>query len=278
MIRRILVPLDGSAYTKSALEVAFRLSAQRDAEVTGIVVLDTPGIERSIGPIPIGGMHYADQIESQRTDAHKKRIKKLLAEFAGACDEAGVRHVEARYQGSPSKWIFREASFYDLVILGMRTHFNFEDPAGKNLADLLELTVTPIVAVPDKTPVFTKDNKSRTVIVMGESPRSIRAIQRFVAVADPEIVDPILFMAHPDERKSEYYLERATNYLTAHGFEPREVISTTEPVVNAMKSRFFGSTDLFVAGSYTMKRFRALNVGNVTRALIDYGETPLFIG
>ncbi len=278
MIRRILVPLDGSSYTESALEVAFRLSKQRDAEVTGLVVLDTPGIERSIGPIPIGGMHYADQIGSQRTDATKKRIKKLLADFATACDKAGVRHAESRYQGSPSKWIFREAMFYDIVVLGMRTQFDFENPTGQNLSDNLELTVTPIVAVPERTPVFSTGNKSRTVIIMGETPRSVRAIQRFVAVANPEIVEPILFMAHPDESKMEYYLGRATNYLTAHGFAPQEVISTTEPVVNAIKTRFFGSTDLFVVGSYTMKRFRALKIGNVTRSLIDYGETPLFIG
>ena len=278
MIRRILVPLDGSSYTDSALEVAFRLSRRGNAEVTGLVVLDTPGIERSIGPIPIGGMHYADQLGTNRAKAADDRIRDLLDRFESACEKASVSYSKAKYQGSPSKWIFREASFYDIVILGMRTHFDFESQAGKHLSELLELTETPIVAVPEKTPIFTETGKTRVVIVMGETRKSIRAVQRFVAIANPEIVDPVLFMAHSDRQRVEYYLERTANYLTSHGFAPTEIVGTEGPVVPAIKEHFKDSADLFVVGSSILKRFRALKVGNVTRSLIDDGETPLFIG
>ncbi|NND70161.1 MAG: universal stress protein [Rhodothermales bacterium] len=278
MIRRILVPLDGSSYTDSALEVAFRLAKRGDAEVTGLVVLDTPGIERSIGPIPIGGMHYADLLGATRAKVADDHIRDLLGEFEAACQSAGVRYSKAKYQGSPSKWIFREASFYDIVVLGMRTHFDFESQTGRHLSELLELTVTPIVAVPEKTPIFSGESKSRVVIVMGETQKSIRAVQRFVAIANPDIVEPVLFMAHSDKDYVEYYLERTANYLSAHGFTPGEIIGTVGQVIPAIQEHFKESADLFVVGSSTLRRFRALKVGNVTRALIDDGATPLFIG
>ncbi len=66
MIRRILIPLDPSPYSESALQLACIIAKEYDAEVTGLVILDIPGIEDSIGPVPIGGIHLAEKLEKEK--------------------------------------------------------------------------------------------------------------------------------------------------------------------------------------------------------------------
>jgi nucleotide-binding universal stress UspA family protein len=54
MIKRILVPLDHSPFTDTAMNIATTITRINEAELTGLVVIDIPGIEKSIGPIPVG--------------------------------------------------------------------------------------------------------------------------------------------------------------------------------------------------------------------------------
>ena len=53
MIKRILLPLDSSPYTDTAMEIGCDLAERHGAELTGLVILDIPGIEKSIGPVPL---------------------------------------------------------------------------------------------------------------------------------------------------------------------------------------------------------------------------------
>ena len=48
MIKRILVPLDPSDYTKTAIQVGAQIAKRTDAELTGLVILDIESIEDSI--------------------------------------------------------------------------------------------------------------------------------------------------------------------------------------------------------------------------------------
>ena len=56
MINRILVCLDKSTYTDSAIDYACGLAKQHDASLEGLVVLDAEGISRSVGAVPLGAM------------------------------------------------------------------------------------------------------------------------------------------------------------------------------------------------------------------------------
>ena len=54
MINRILVCLDKSPYSDSSVDFACWLAKHHDASIEGMVVIDTPGIERSFGGGGIG--------------------------------------------------------------------------------------------------------------------------------------------------------------------------------------------------------------------------------
>ena len=82
--------------------MACRIAGYWDAEIHGLVILDTGGIEGSIGPVPLGADYYASRLEKHRIGQAESRIKALLASFRNTCTRARVRHRQAELQGSPA--------------------------------------------------------------------------------------------------------------------------------------------------------------------------------
>ena len=111
-MKRILIPLDTSPYSDTALDVGCVIAKQHDAELTGLVVLDIPGIKKSIGPVPLGGFYYAEKLEKEKEREARKRIQKLIAKFREKCTKEGVKYREAETQGSPSEQIVKESIFF----------------------------------------------------------------------------------------------------------------------------------------------------------------------
>jgi hypothetical protein len=60
MIKRILVPLDPSPYSDTATEIGCLIVKQHDAELMGMIALDIPGSEKSIGQSRCDGCHHCD--------------------------------------------------------------------------------------------------------------------------------------------------------------------------------------------------------------------------
>ena len=78
---------------------------------------------------------------------------RLLAEFAARCDAAGVAHEEVTGVGAPHELIAREAGARDLILLPLRSHFQFtaqeEEPDDGLLRRVLKDTPRPVVVVPE---------------------------------------------------------------------------------------------------------------------------------
>ena len=64
-------------------------------------------------------------LEAQDKDVHK-HISGLLDKFKQKCQGEGIVHQEAKFQRIPSEGILHESIFYDLVIIGLHTYFDFE--------------------------------------------------------------------------------------------------------------------------------------------------------
>jgi hypothetical protein len=57
MLKSILIGLDGSAYSTTALELGIRWARRFDALLVGLGVIDEPTI-RGPEPVPLGGAYY----------------------------------------------------------------------------------------------------------------------------------------------------------------------------------------------------------------------------
>ncbi len=281
MIKRILVPLDGSDYTEAALTLAIQLAQQNDAEITGVVVLDTEGIEKSIGPVPIGAIRLAERLGELKAKEATARIEENLARFHRLCDRGNVRHREARFQGRPSESIVGESLYYDLVVAGTRTFFRFSgSPAdGDLLVDVLDSTVTPLLAAPKELSGFDlRNGQAKALIAFGGSLPAARALHRFAQLVAPQSVDVTLLMSHADEAFARYHLQRAEDYLRAQGIAHLKARWTSEPIIKTVEQKYLASSDIFVVGANSKGRAKKFVLGSLPQYLLTNSHKPVFIG
>lgn len=281
MIKRILVPLDFSSYTETAIQTACRYAKLHQAEVTGMVILDVTGIEHSIGPVPLGGEEYAERLEAHKIKKAKKHIQILLDRFKTACERARVSHREAEFQGSPSTTIVEEALFYDVVIMGLRTFYHFEtsDEPGKTLDHVLAHCETPIYGVPEKfnEPDWAKQD-IHVLIGYDGSQLAITAMKHFVRIAPIDKIHVKLLMSHPDEAIAKEMLQKAEAYLQACGVKKLEKVRTSQPIIEAVEKTYGKWADIFVVGAHSKKGLFDFMVGSLTKSLIKNAQKPVFIG
>ena len=282
MIRRILVPLDPSPYTDAALKVACAVAKQHGAQITGMAVLDIPGIEKSVGPVPAGGMYYAEQLEEKRETEARERVEGLVAAFSAACEAAGISHRECEHQGSPSEWIVRESVYYDLLVMGLRTYYKFgTDPKGPgdSLEAVLDHCVTPVFGVPKTVPSpDLSAGKIKVLMAFDGSLPAARALKRFCHLVDPRMAAVTLVTAGEDEERARFHLDRAEAYLRAYGIEDVRKEWTTQSIVSVVTDTYLPQADVVVVGAHAKIALFDFAVGSLTKYLIEVESKPVFIG
>lgn len=65
MYRSILVPIEGTDYSMAATHFAVQIAKEYGIQLSGMAVIDKPDIEKSLGPVPLGGMYYALKVEER---------------------------------------------------------------------------------------------------------------------------------------------------------------------------------------------------------------------
>jgi nucleotide-binding universal stress UspA family protein len=261
--------------------MACMVARMYDAEVTGLVILDIEGIMDSIGPIPIGGIHMAEKLEQDKKEEAKERIESLLTMFREKCISEGVRFKEAERQGSPSEKIIEESIYYDVVVAGLRTYYNFEtsDKYGASLDKLLKEAVTPVFGFPEKSPFTTNpDRKIKILVAFDGSPLAARAMQRFANLINPDLYELTILNASDKREDGEIMLDKAAEYLAAHNITDVQKKWIDGEVIDIIESKFYDSMDGFVVGAHARKGMFDFFVGSLTKYLVQKAEKAVFIG
>lgn len=282
MLKRILVPLDSTPFTEAALSWACSAAKTHDAEVTGMVVLDIPGIEKSVGPVPLGGFYYAEQLEKTRARKAQEHIDMLLHRFDKTCSERGVRHRAMEHQGSPHEEIIRESLFYDALVMGLRSCFCFgeEERDWDPLDQLMDHSVTPVYGIPERPviPDLSREKMGVVVAFDGSLPAA-RALQRFGQFAVPGHTKVTLLSSEDDRERGRFLLDRAAQYLAARGITEVEQEVTSQGIKDSIEERFMGpEVHLIVVGAHSKKGLLDFMVGSLSRHLIQAAKKPLLIG
>ncbi len=277
MIKRILLPLDSSEYSGAATRFACFLATHHDAEVTGMVILDIHGIEKSIGAAPPGGMYYAGKLEKQKEEEAKSHIREMLDAFAETCRQAGVRYTESERQGSPSERIADESNYYDLIVMGAHTHYNFQERGKRNpLFDVLDKCTAPIYAVPRSFSVDSlPDERIKAAVVIDGSPASARAVQRFAQLAMSSRIVATIIAAHHERALAEFALAETAHYLRSHGIHVAETVTGGSP--RQIVETYSQTHDVFVVGEHHKSGLMKLFGGDLTKLLVENDSKPVLI-
>ncbi len=281
MIKRILVPLDPSPFCKAAIEAACRIASPWNAEVHGLVVLDVKAIGDGIGPVPLGGGHYAQNLEKHRIEEAEFRISELLASFREACGRHGVSSREAELQGAPSRSIVDRSVLYDLVVTGLRTYFRFgtDDKPGDGLDQLLSHSSTPILGLTESMPEWEyPEGMIRVLAAWDASPAAASSYRECLQAFVPEKIHLRLVRSGGEKAEGEASLSLGRGYAESYKVGRVETEWTSQGIVDAVRERHGQWAQLIVAGAHAKKGPLAFMVGSLTKTLIEDKKNPLFIG
>jgi nucleotide-binding universal stress UspA family protein len=275
MIKRILLPLEPSPYTDVATEYALLIAKEHEAEITGLAVLDIPGIEKSEGAVPLGGIYYAQQVIAHKQEDAREKIATLLKVFGERCQEAGVSYRLAEEQGAPVKRIVELSLYYDLVVMGLRTNYRFETKEGveKSVEEILDHTITPVLAVPNEFRAI----QNVTVAFDGSLPAA-RALQRFAHLALVPNLNITLLNSNEDKDEADRILDRAAEYLRAYGATSLRTRWSSERIYDVLVSSYLDTADMIVLGAHGKAGLLEFVMGGLPKKLIEFGKIPLFLG
>jgi nucleotide-binding universal stress UspA family protein len=282
VLRSILIGLDTPEHVGAFAELGIRWAKRFGAALAGLAIVDETGI-RAIEPLgSIGGKAGVNPVYymgyENRMDEHRLRAAGLLADFAARCGQAGVAHEEVTGIGAPHEVIAREAGARDLILLPLRSHFQFtareDEPDDGLLKRVLKDTPRPVVVVPESaTP------EGPVVIAYDGSLQADRALLAFEAtgLGKPGPVHVVGVDADPAEATRR--AERGRHFLELHGIRAAShaVQSAAPPAVVILEEARRLGAGLLVMGAYGQPVLREFFLGSATRSLLAECPIPMFL-
>ncbi|MFC2086034.1 universal stress protein [Bacteroidota bacterium] len=277
MLSRILLPIDPSPHSEAAFQYALGLARAHDAEITGLMVLDAPDIERAVGPVTPGALEYARKAERRREAIAHEHIQERLGRFAARCEELGVRHKEVEVQGSPAEMIIRESVFYDVVVMGIETHYHFEtsDEPSRTLEEIAGRMLPPIITVPLKE--YAPETAGHVTIAFGGSFTAARSIRQFVNLGLFKDAEISILCSKPEMERANELMAAVDRYMSAHGYDHITHVWTPGPVIEAMREQYLEQADLIVLGAHAKQGMLSFLYGHVTKFVLGDASTPVFV-
>jgi nucleotide-binding universal stress UspA family protein len=106
--KNILVPTDGSEYTKAAIKKAVELAKLSGGKITALYVLDQTIFVNM--PLDSAVMNVYTVL--------KKEGQAAIDFVRGLCKDEGITAEEKIVEGSPTKAIIEASSDYDIIVMG----------------------------------------------------------------------------------------------------------------------------------------------------------------
>lgn len=276
MLKRILFPLDGSADSEAAGRHVMEIARRHRAFVTAMAVIDRPGIDRALKPMGIGVSHLAHDAREWLLKENERDAEAALQSFAQRLTAAGVANADIEEFAGPVEAILAESRFYDLVVMGERAigSMTHEDESA-TLQAVVKHAVGPVLAV------AAPGREVRHVLVCFDgSPQSARALQAYARLAPygRELATTVLSVSeHEDDTAAPILVDRAANFLQAHGHTPFVKHATGKPRDEIVRFASENGVDLIVLGAYGHKGLRQLFFGSLTEHLIRQTDVALFL-
>ncbi len=278
MIRRILLPLDADADTSVATRYAVDIAHRHGAEITGMAVVDTQGIEGSSTGGGIGSFYYAEKLRDRLTEETRQTAQHLIRSFTEAMGAAGVRSRNEVEEGVPFERIVEEAKYADLLVVGRDPHFFYGHPNERTqtLARIVKESGCPVLTVLDPVqPV------ERVLVAYDGSDAAARTVRQFAQLKPfgESVAVHVLTVAKNagDESEAQIHLANLRGFLEAHGFATTTTFVTGAPFEQIQSHAQSTGADAILAGAHAVGKLKRFAFGSTTASLIEKESRPLFL-
>ena len=282
MIKKILIPTDGSANSLTALEYGIYIARKLDAALIGLYVLDVnliqgpmlTDISGSVGMPPYDG--FFDAIETSLNE----KADCILKEFQERCKKSGINAEVKKTIGKISSIIIEEAQGADLILMAKKgEHFHLKE--GGLLGSVAEAVVRdsgkPVLVTPENF----VEIESMALAYDG-SDSATKALQLSLKLSEQNAWPLTVIIITSDSKKATALSAQVEEANQKDPDEPPiadcEIINLSgkEPdeIIKFIKE---GSVELMVMGAYGHKRLRELFLGSTTSHVIRKSPIPVLL-
>jgi nucleotide-binding universal stress UspA family protein len=274
MLRGILVGLDGSAFSDSAVTLGLQWAKAAGAVLAGQTVIDRPGA--ATAAVPAGSGFFKLFGDDKQIAAAKVLADKLLERFEARCSEAGVSGKSLQEVGDPALALLDQAQRYDLVLLGLETHFRAMPGGGPcdTLDKVLHSPPRPVVAVPAEL------GDGRTVVIGYDgSLQASRTLAAYVVTGLATGRENAVVTINEDYEEAARIAERAVDYLILHGVTvmARPVETRLDPASILLDHAAQLKAGLVVMGAFGHSPLREFFFGSTTRGVLRGSKVPVML-
>jgi nucleotide-binding universal stress UspA family protein len=272
-MKKIIIPFDGSHFSKGAIEFAISLNQTEPILLSGIFL---PQLDYANLWALSGGMAGAVLVPYME-DADIELIERNIERFSMLCVSNDIEYrIHKSIYGSPIPEIRHESRFADLLIIGSEA---FYENLGTNepntyLKDTLRQAECPVVIVPES---FTFPES--VVLSYDGSESSVYAIKQF-AYLFPQLTNKSTLLVTagepgtkqelPEESNIEELVARHFNDLTLMRvqLEPRKYFSTW---------LMYRKSSILVSGSFGRSAFSDFFKKSFISDVINTHRIPVFL-
>ncbi len=284
-IRKLLLPLTGTAAGESALATALIVARQWNAH---IATLHVRADSRDVAPLAgeglsgamIQDMMQATEKESgERSSAVRRLFDRFVTEhgitLAQPTDETD--HPTASFTtlvGREEDVVAQQSRLADLTIV---PHPEAGDDTSSSdaLHAVLFDSGHPVLIAPPKTP---ETVATRICVAWNGTAESAAAVQ--AALPWLQLADAVRILSADEYQRSGPLAPDLATYLALHGVQAE--LATFRPVDREVgagmlaAAREFGA-DLLTMGAYSHSRLRQLILGGVTRHVLEHADLPVIM-
>jgi len=273
MVLKILLGLDSTPCTDVSIRQCTELAKQHNVELMGISVVNIKKLE-NVGSYPIGTGIYAKRLREFRLKTADENIKKAFISFEAACGTAGVNHSVKRETGKPLGVMVSQARYYDLIVMGLRSPFDYEvaEAPKSMICRLVGKGVRPVLA-------FGSQYRSirRVLINYDGSIGSANAMKQFVQMGLwPKITIRIVCFGR-EIGEAKQLLADASKYCHDYGFETDVEHIPANNGDQLLSHATDWDTDLIVMGNPSRRFLTHTIFGDATIHAIESSDISIFL-
>jgi len=272
----MIVGLDGSDFSKSAVELGIQWASRMDAMIVGLGVIDADEVCRP-EMVPLGAGHFKEHSDDVRLHQAHRRVEGYLEQFSLQCAASDVSSKVLEEEGAPAEVILREAQRYDLILMGKQTKYHDPTRAGTDdtLKRVLRNAPRPVVVVPPHLELG-----HATLVAYDGSLPAARALQAFQASGLANFGEVHVVTIGESHDDAARIAGRAVDFLAQHDIAAQVRVASPLPAGIGATIMHLASqleVGLTVMGAYGQSTLKDFFFGSVTRTLLEKSETPLFV-
>lgn len=274
MIKKLLVPTDGSAHAQLGVDYAINLARQYGAHLHGLYVVDVRLLEgpflrdlsASLGTAPF--VNYQNNVAL----ILEERGRAALAAFSAACTEAGVTSESTQMTGQVVGSIVDQGQLVDMIVMGRGGEH------GDWLEGVLGSTSEGVVRRAKRPVLVTgrAEAKIEQVVVAYDGSAHAKQALHIAANLAESWGGSYAVVSVSSDRVQER-LNEARSYLEAHALEVEYEAREGDPREAVLEFCAEMEADLLVMGAYGHSKVREMLLGSTTAHLINHAACPVLL-